>query len=41
MSGYYKNPEATGESIKDGWLYSGDMGFILDGMLFISAVKRK
>ena len=41
MSGYYKNPEATGESIKDGWLYSGDMGFILDGMLFISGRKKE
>ena len=25
MVEYYKNPEATKESIKDGWLYTGDM----------------
>ena len=26
--GYYKNPEATEKTLKDGWLYSGDRGFI-------------
>ena len=28
--GYYKNPEATRETLKNGWLYSGDKGFIDD-----------
>ncbi len=28
--GYYKNPEATEETLKNGWLYSGDKGFIDD-----------
>lgn len=28
--GYYKNPEATESTLKDGWLYSGDKGFIDD-----------
>jgi long-chain acyl-CoA synthetase len=28
--GYYKNPEATEKTIKDGWLYSDDKGFIDD-----------
>jgi long-chain acyl-CoA synthetase len=34
--GYYKNPEATRETLKNGWLYSGDKGFIdEDGHLVV------
>ncbi|MBW2491353.1 MAG: long-chain fatty acid--CoA ligase [Deltaproteobacteria bacterium] len=40
MMGYYKNPEETAKVIKDGWVYSGDIGcFDEDGYLKI--VDRK
>ena len=37
---YYKNPDATAETIKDGWLYTGDMARVdEDGFIFL--VDRK
>ncbi len=33
--GYFENPEATAESFKDGWLYSGDLGYRANGNVFI------
>jgi acyl-CoA synthetase (AMP-forming)/AMP-acid ligase II len=40
MQAYYKNPEATAETIKDGWLFTGDIAKIdRDG--FIWLVDRK
>jgi long-chain acyl-CoA synthetase len=42
MNEYYNNPEATAEVIKDGWLYTGDMGRVDgDGNLFITGRKKK
>lgn len=40
MIGYYKNPEATAEVIKDGWLYTGDIGQWVDGK-FLKIIDRK
>jgi fatty-acyl-CoA synthase len=33
--GYYKNDELTAKSIRDGWLYTGDLGYLSDGELFV------
>lgn len=33
--GYYKNPEATNELIRDGWLHSGDLAYTIDGELVV------
>ena len=35
MQGYYKDPEATAACMIDGWLDTGDMGYLVDGYLFI------
>ncbi len=36
MKGYWKNEEATADTIKDEWLFTGDMGFIdPDGFLYV------
>jgi acyl-CoA synthetase (AMP-forming)/AMP-acid ligase II len=41
MKGYYKNPEATAKALKNGWLYTGDLGYLdKDGYLyFVDRVK--
>ncbi|MEN8115460.1 MAG: AMP-binding protein [Bacteroidota bacterium] len=36
MVGYWKNPKASAEALKDGWLHTGDMGYMDDeGFLFV------
>jgi long-chain acyl-CoA synthetase len=41
MKGYYNNPEDTGKFIKDGWLYTGDIGLKdKDGYLYITGRSK-
>jgi long-chain acyl-CoA synthetase len=41
MTGYWRNSEATDKAIKDGWLYTGDMGYYDEnGFIYIADRKK-
>jgi acyl-CoA synthetase (AMP-forming)/AMP-acid ligase II len=35
-AGYYNNPEATALAYRDGWLHTGDLGYVHDGEIYVT-----
>jgi long-chain acyl-CoA synthetase len=41
MTGYWRNPAATDEAVRDGWFYTGDMGYYDErGFIYIADRKK-
>ena len=40
FTGYYNHPDLTAEAIVDGWYHSGDLGFVLQGELYVVGRKK-
>ena len=41
MQGYYGQPEASSQAIRDGWLWTGDLGYIANDKLYITGRKKE
>jgi fatty-acyl-CoA synthase len=40
LTGYYRRPEETGKAMDQGWYYTGDLGYIADGELYITGRQK-
>jgi len=41
MQGYFGNPEATTHVLRDGWLDTGDLGYVEDGQLYVNGRAKE
>jgi fatty-acyl-CoA synthase len=41
MSGYYGDPDATAQAYRGGWLLTGDVGYLVDGELFVTGRRKE
>jgi fatty-acyl-CoA synthase len=40
FTGYYNRPDLTAQALRDGWYWSGDLGFAVDGELYVVGRKK-
>jgi fatty-acyl-CoA synthase len=40
LEGYYNRADLTAKALRDGWYWSGDIGFVLDGEVYVLGRKK-